>query len=327
MYQENQAIWRSTDTGDYMTPDVVRSGCLLAIRSRENGNVMHLDKMALAKAGLEADPALYLFVTGVVPGAELPRVTSAQATEGPDSCIKSSPASSSGTVTQQEPKAAPAASSSKQGATAKRESPRATPAQAQAEPPTKKTTEGKSMKIDLEDDAVVEADVKHTLKEKKALCCPGCQTELSENTLVCSLCARTTTGQRHEAGKEAVLRTLYKFAPVTRRFVDRGGRSQDGHYRDQCKKGARRARQMNKGYGVDTGRPNPERPGENLWTMCLQMRWDLDETFRNQMTDAQHTREDFVQMDLCAESAGIPPPKKGDGKGRSRQDREATEGY
>ena len=84
---------------------------------------------------------------------------------------------------------------------------------------------------------------------------------------------------------------------------------------------------MNKSYGIMTDRPNPQRPGEFLWTKCIQMRWDMDEVFRKQMEDLHYIREDMVEMDEIAESPGQGPSRRGDGTGRTRQDRERTEGF
>ena len=49
--------------------------------------------------------------------------------------------------------------------------------------------------------------------------------------------------------------------------------------------------------------------------------------FRKQMEDLHYIREDMFEMDEIAEFLGQEPPRKGDGKGRSRQDRDRTEGY
>ena len=163
------------------------------------------------------------------------------------------------------------------------------------------------------------------LKEKKARFCAGCQAELSVNTLICAICATTSTGERSDAGQEATLRLLCKFAPVERKFVDRGGRSLEGHFRDECKHKARRAVKMDKGFFIKA--PDPSNPGEFLYTKCIVMRWDGDERFRNQMKDLNQTREDMIDVDNIAESPGQEPPRKGDGEGRTRQAREETEGH
>ena len=159
-------------------------------------------------------------------------------------------------------------------------SPREAPAQAKADPPT--NMKDRSATVDVEDDYEIGPEgVAPKLVEKKARGCTGCGTELSANMMVCANCTMTATGERSEIGRDAVERMIYKFAPVTQRYVDRGGRSSDGHYRDECKHKARRAMKMNKGYGIMTDRPNPQRAGEFLWTKCIQMRWDMDEVFRN----------------------------------------------
>ena len=91
----------------------------------------------------------------------------------------------------------------------------------------------RSAKVDIEDDYEIEPGVAPKLVEKKARGCTGCGTELSANMMVCA--NMTATGERSEIGREAVERIIYKFAPVTQRYVDRGGRSSDGRYRDECK--------------------------------------------------------------------------------------------
>ena len=68
MYEDNVTIWQSSDTKDYLTPDIVRRGCLLSVRTRESGGIMYLDKAAVIKSGLEDHPALYLFATSVLLG-------------------------------------------------------------------------------------------------------------------------------------------------------------------------------------------------------------------------------------------------------------------
>ncbi len=35
MYEDNVTIWWSSDTKDYLTPDIVRRGCLPSVRTRE----------------------------------------------------------------------------------------------------------------------------------------------------------------------------------------------------------------------------------------------------------------------------------------------------
>ena len=168
--------------------------------------------------------------------------------------------------------------------------------------------------IDLEDDVEVEAE--EPAKKKKKRQCVGCDSDLSEGTIVCAMCACTTSGQRHEAGKEAVLRQLYMFAPVIVRYIARGGRSIAGLERDAAKKLAARARKLN--FGIETSRPHPTKEGEFVWVQCVTSRWDGSEEFRQDMM-SRYNREDMVEFDRLAESEGQPPPKKGDGTGRSRQ--------
>ncbi len=141
-------------------------------------------------------------------------------------------------------------------------SPCEAPAQAKAEPPT--NMKDRSANFDIEDDFEIEPGVAPKLVEKKARGCTGCEIELSANMLVCANCTMTATGERSEIAGEAVERMCYKFTPVRQKHVDRGGRSSDGHYRDECKHKARRAMKMNKGYDIMTERPNPQRAGELL---------------------------------------------------------------
>ena len=126
---------------------------------------------------------------------------------------------------------------------------------------------GESAKVDLEDNVEVKADEPARKKMRR---CVGCESNLSEGSIVCAMCACTTSGQRHEAGKEAVLRQLYKFAPVILRYIDRGGRSIDGHLRDNAKKLANRAKKLE--YGYKTSKPHPTIRGEFVWTQCVVMR-------------------------------------------------------
>ena len=92
----------------------------------------------------------------------------------------------------------------------------------QAEPPT--NVKDRSAKVDVEDDYEIGPEgVAPKLVEKKARGCTGCGAELSANTMVCANCTMTATGECSQIGREAVERMIYKFAPVTQKYI-RGSR-------------------------------------------------------------------------------------------------------
>ena len=92
MLMDNVTVWHSLATKDYMTPVVVSYSCLVAVRTRESDEELHINKDALVRSILEAHPVLYALATNVIPGTELPRIIPALAKVEPRTTPTTSPA-------------------------------------------------------------------------------------------------------------------------------------------------------------------------------------------------------------------------------------------
>ena len=137
-----------------------------------------------------------------------------------------------------------------------------------------------------------------------------CNRDIDATMRICPFCEKRPDGKPSSAGAEAFEKMTIKYAPAILRFQDRGGRSPEGSQRDDFRKRYRRAKAMGFESVVD--------------------RWDNDEKddflFRRNMIAEGWSRADVERVDEVAMSEGRPQPKRGDGTGRTAEDRRRYEG-
>ena len=60
-------LYKSNDTGDYMTPCIIPARCIITARDRESGKVEHIEPKDVHRSAIIEYPALFWFATGENP--------------------------------------------------------------------------------------------------------------------------------------------------------------------------------------------------------------------------------------------------------------------